>query len=98
MILDEFESSIQNTVEEKYKKGLKLLHKNFFKILNEKGLKQIQAIWEKFDPYYHEALMIEEREKEEDNIVLEDLQKGYIFKTNVIRPSKVKVSKNRGEK
>jgi molecular chaperone GrpE len=47
---------------------------------------------EKFNPYNHEVLMSEHSDKEED-IVLEELQKGYMLNDKVIRHSKVKISK-----
>ncbi len=53
---------------------------------------QIEAKGIIFNPMYHEALgEIETKGKEEDNVILEELQKGYMLHDRVLRPSKVKV-------
>jgi len=72
--------------------GIGLIHKNFFKVLESNGLRRIECIGEKFDPYYHEVMCQEESDKEEGT-VLEELQPGYILKDKVIRHSKVKIAK-----
>ncbi len=63
--------------------------KNFLK---EQGVKKIKTEEEDFDPHYHEAVEVEESEKESGKIIKE-LQEGYTFKDKVIRPSRVKVAK-----
>jgi molecular chaperone GrpE len=90
IIVDDFERALDSIKDEKNKQGLKLLHQNFFKILENHGLKKMEALGKKFDPYLHEAVMKEESDKE--NIIIEEFQKGYILKSKVIRPSKVKIS------
>ncbi len=91
VILDDFERALQQNVVDK--EGLRLLYKNFLKILENHGLKKIDAIGEKFDPYYHEAVLREKSNKD-DNVILEELQKGYMLNSKVIRHSKVKVAEN----
>jgi len=91
-IIDNFELAFQNNSKnEDFIKGVELIYSQLFQILEEKGLKSIKAVGEKFDPYKHEALLIEKSNKE--NIVLEELQKGYTLNDRVIRHTKVKVSK-----
>ncbi len=91
VILDDFERSL-NTIEDKEKKeGLKMVWKNFLDILKKRGLEEINSFGKDFDPTYHEAILREES-KERENIVLEELQKGYLFKGRVLRTSKVRVS------
>ena len=63
----------------------------FFDLLKQEGLSPIKAEGMKFDPYLHEVLMKAKSDKEED-IVLEELQKGYMLKGKVLRHSKVKIS------
>ena len=85
-VLDDFEKALEI---EKNKDGLNLLYRKIIKALESHGLKQIEAVGEKFDPYYHEALLKEKSDK--DGIVLEEFQRGYILKGKVIRHSKVKI-------
>ena len=90
VIIDDFERAIQ-LIDEKNKEGLNLVYKNFFKILENYGLKKIEALDKKFDPYYHEIILKEKSEKE-DGIILDEIQSGYMLKSKVLRHSKVKVS------
>jgi molecular chaperone GrpE len=89
VILDDFESSIK-LIENK--EGIELLNKKFFSILEKHGLKRIEALGKKFNPNFHEVLCKELSKREEDEVI-EEIQKGYILKSKVIRPSKVKISK-----
>jgi len=97
IILDDFEIALQSIENEKNKEGLSLLHKKFFKILESHGLKRIETLGKKFDPYYHEVIKKEKSDKE-DGIILEEIQPGYMLKSKVIRHSKVKVAENTGVK
>lgn len=92
-VIDEFEIAIADIKkkDEKTAEGIELLYKKMMKILEQNGLKAIDAIGKKFDPYYHEVLMNENSDKEEGTI-LEEFQKGYLFNGKVIRHSKVKIS------
>jgi molecular chaperone GrpE len=70
-------------------------------ILKSHGVEQIKAPGENFDPALHEAMMQKTEPEEEDNIVLEEFQKGYKLNGRVIRPSKVivnKLTEDRGQK
>jgi len=94
VIIDDFERALQLIDNEKNKEGLIMLHKNFFKVLENHGLRKIEALGKKFDPYHHEALLKEKSDKE-DGIILEELQPGYMLKSKIIRHSKVKVADNK---
>ncbi|MEM4245049.1 MAG: nucleotide exchange factor GrpE [Candidatus Nanoarchaeia archaeon] len=96
IIIDDFERALQLIENEKNKEGLEMLHKKFFKILENHGLKKIESLGKKFDPYYHEALLKEKSDKE-DGTILEEIQPGYILKSKIIRHSKVKVADNKPE-
>lgn len=91
VILDDFDASIKLMKDEKDKEGFLMLQKKFFQILEVHGLKKIEALGKKFDHNFHEALYKEFSEKE-DNDILEEIQKGYLLCSKVIRPSKVKIS------
>jgi len=93
-ILDDMENALKKVAGVEEKKGLEMILNNFFKILQNNGLKSIDTLGKKFDPYYHEVLMKKESDKEDD-IVIEEIQKGYMLNNKVVRHSKVKVSKKR---
>ena len=91
-VIDSFELALKNTNDkEKFADGVKMIYAQLFSMLEDQGLRPIQASGEKFDPYKHEVLMKEESEKPEGTI-LEEFQKGYLLHDKVLRFSKVKVS------
>lgn len=92
IILDDFDAAIKLSLEEENKKGLLTIKEKFFDILIDKGLKEIEALGKKFNPGFHEVLCKELSKHNEDEII-EEIQKGYILCSKVIRTSKVKVSK-----
>ncbi len=92
-VLDDFELALKNhKKKDEFYKGIELIYSRLVEALKCQGLKRIQATGQKFDPYYHEALLTEESDKPE-NTVLEEMQKGYILNNKVLRTSKVKVAK-----
>ncbi len=94
-VLDSFELAIKNHADkEKVVKGIELLYAQFRSIVEEEGLEEIPALNCMFDPYKHEALVIEKTEDEkEDGKIVEEFQKGYAINGVVIRTSKVKIKK-----
>lgn len=78
---------------ESMKKGFELLIKNFEKLLEEEGVRPMNCEGEKFDPYKQEAMMVEVRDDLPENTIIEEIDKGYFFNNNVLRPAKVKISK-----
>ena len=61
-------------------------------MLERNGVKEIEALNEKFDPNFHHAVFAEEVDGVEADIVTEVLQKGYALGEKVLRPAMVKVS------
>ena len=96
-IVDNFERAIKldddNLDDElsKFLQGFKMIYCNLISVLEKYEVKQIDGANKPFDPTYHQAVMTEASDKEKD-IVLEVLQKGYLYKDKVIRPAMVKVS------
>ncbi len=79
---------------EELKKGMELIYRQFGEVLNKHGLESIEAEGFPFDPEFHQAIMkIDTDDEDQDDMVLEDLQKGYTINGKVIRPSMVKVGK-----
>ena len=77
----------------KHDEGTKVLYQQLFEILASEGLKPIESIGQKFDPFRHEALFQVKKEDLEEDTVAEEIQKGYLFNSRVIRFSKVAVAK-----
>jgi molecular chaperone GrpE len=93
-LLDSFELAFKNCArDDSFVKGIELIYAQFYAILETEGLKQIDAVGKKYDPYLHEVLMKEEGK--EDGIVTEELLKGYLLKDTVLRHSKVKISEKK---
>ncbi len=74
-------------------KGVRIIYDQMLDILKSHGVEQIDALEEQFDPAIHEAMMQKAEPDKENNIVLEEFQKGYKLNGRVIRPSKVIVNK-----
>lgn len=72
--------------------GMEKIYKQFQKTLEEAGVKAIEAVGMEFDPNFHNAVMHVEDESLGENIVAEELQKGYLYRENVVRHSMVKVA------
>lgn len=79
---------------ESVKKGFEMIINNFGKLLKEEGVEPIECEGEKFDPYKHEVMLVRDDDSVPENTVLEELEKGYMFKNKVLRPAKVMVSKS----
>ena len=103
--LDNFEHTLQsfNLVQDKKAhcpenaevlvKGIQIIYDQMLDILKSHGVEQIKALGEKFDPAFQEAMMKRPDPTQEENIILEEFQKGYKLNGRVIRPSKVVVNK-----
>ena len=76
----------------KFLSGFKLIYTNTVNILNKYEVKEIQAEGIEFDPTYHHAVLTEQDDTKPAGVVLEVLQKGYMYKDRVIRPAMVKVN------
>lgn len=93
-ILDNFERAMENAEGDSgFYEGVNMIYEQLIKVLSDSGLKEIECVGECFDPNLHHAVFTEEVEDAEEGTVLEVLQKGYLLKDKVIRPSMVKVAK-----
>ncbi len=77
------------------KEGVGMIHKKLKDILEGEGLCEIETSGVKFDPYKHEALMVEDHKDYDEGTVIEELGKGYTLDSKVIKYSKVKVCKKK---
>ncbi|MBU1876828.1 MAG: nucleotide exchange factor GrpE [Patescibacteria group bacterium] len=74
-------------------KGLLQIKIQLQDILKKRGVEEIEALGQKFDPNLHEAIEEVELKNKEPNIIIEEIKKGYKFNERVIRATKVKVSR-----
>lgn len=100
--LDNFEHTLQNADSaedvDAFVKGVQIIYDQMLDILKSHGVERIIALGEKFNPALHEAIMQKTDPAGQDNIVLEEFQKGYKLNGRVIRPTKVIVNKLPSEK
>src|SRR3989338_9119576 len=91
-IIDNLELALKNVREQTdFVKGVELIYSQLFSILEAQGVEVINTEKVEFDPYYHEALLKVESELPV-NTVLEEFQKGYLLKGQVLRHARVKIS------
>jgi molecular chaperone GrpE len=95
-VIDDFERMLDHSNGEnnEFLKGVKLIYQKFIDVLKEQGLKTINAKGQKFDPRLHEAMLTENTENGDDEIVAEEWRKGYLFNDRLLRPAQVKVLKS----
>ena len=89
--IDNFERGLQNAPDDAFAEGMQMVYKQLLKNLEDAGIKAIECVGKEFDPNIHNAVMHEEDDSGEENIVTEELQKGYMYKDTLLRPSMVKV-------
>lgn len=94
-VIDNLERALaaDTTDGEALKTGVDMVYKQLMTTLGKNGVELIEAVGEKFDPNFHQAVMREASSEEEDTI-LEELQRGYSVHGKVVRPSMVKVACN----
>lgn len=95
-VIDNFERGLKTLSEEEregaFAKGIEAIYKQFMTTLEGAGVKQIEAVGTEFDPNLHNAVMHVEDEEVGDNVVVEEFQKGYMYRDTVVRHSMVKVA------
>ena len=95
-VVDSFERGIKSIKEEEkdnpVASGMEMIYKQLMSALTELGVTPIEAIGKEFDPNFHNAVMHVDDEELGENIIVEELQKGYQYKDVVLRYSMVKVA------
>ena len=95
-VLDNFERALQveATSEEAASivKGIEMVYRSLVEATEKEGLQVIKAEGEVFDPNFHQAVMQEQDSEKETGVILRELQKGYLLKDRVLRPSMVSVN------
>ena len=95
-IVDNFERGLAAVPEGEEKsafaEGMDKIYKQVLKMLEDMGVKPIEAVGQPFDPNFHNAVMHVEDESLGENVVAEEFQKGYLYRDSVVRHSMVKVA------
>lgn len=95
-VVDNFERGLATIPEEDKSnpvaEGMEKIYRQFTKMLEDAGVKEIEAEGKEFDPELHNAVMHVEDDSFGENVVAEVLQKGYTYRESVVRHSMVKVA------
>ncbi len=95
-VVDNFERGLGAVTEEEkedpFVKGMEQIYKQLMTTLEGIGVKPIEAVGNEFDPDFHNAVMHVEDEEVGENIIVEEFQKGYMYRDSVVRHSIVKVA------
>ncbi len=74
--------------------GIKMVQKEFHRVLEDNGVEKIKTEGEQFDHNVHEAVLAVETEDYPDGAILEEVRPGYLLNKRLLRPAQVKVAKN----
>lgn len=94
-VVDNFERGLGALKEEEkgaFSDGMQMIYKQLMDELEKLEVKPIEAVGKEFDPNLHNAVMHVDDEELGENVVAEELQKGYMYRENVVRHSMVKVA------
>ena len=95
-VVDNFERGLAMIPEDEKENpvatGMAQIYKQLMTAFDEIGVKAIEAVGQEFNPDFHNAVMHVEDEKVKENIIVEEFQKGYMYKDYVVRHSMVKVA------
>ena len=95
-IVDNFDRAMATEQQDgaAFQKGVEMIYTQLGETLKNAGLEYIDVAGKKFDPNFHQAVMRVENPDLEDDMIAQELQKGYMAKGKVIRPSMVQVVSN----
>ncbi len=93
-VIDNFERGLANVNEgdDSFSDGILMIYRQLNSTLAEAGVTPIEAVGQEFNPDYHNAVMHVDDEAYGENEVVEELQKGYMYRDTVVRHSMVKVA------
>ena len=92
-VVDNLENALKaETKDEDYKQGIELVLKQFKDVLKSKGVEEIPAVGETFDPEIHDAVSMIQDENLGEKVIAQEYRKGYKIGNKVIRHSMVVVA------
>ena len=93
-VIDNLERALDGVNQDEktaFEEGIEKIYKQLMDALKEIGVEPMDAVGKEFDPNFHNAVIHEEDEEQGENLVTEEMQKGYMFKDSVLRHAMVKV-------
>ena len=98
-ILDDFERATKaESSDKEFSKGMEMIYQRFYDSLKKLGLEPIVSTGQPFDPHIHHTVEMVETDEAPDHTVLDEYQRGYNFKSRLLRPAMVKVAVEPGSK
>ncbi len=94
-IIDNLERALETVKEEEknpFEEGVEMIYKQLMETLKKIGVEPMDPVGKEFDPNFHNAVIHVEEEGAGENVVVEEMQKGYMYKDTVLRHSMVKVA------
>ena len=95
-VVDNFERGMAAMTEDEkttaFAQGMELVYKQLMTTLTDMGVAPIEAVGVEFNPDFHNAVMQAPSEEYESGVVIQELQRGYVYKEHVIRYSMVMVA------
>ncbi len=103
IIVDQFKSALeqlkkeQGKIPEEFTKGIEMIFSNLHKVLEDEGVREIDAKGKALDPYKHEVILQVCNDDCPENTVVDEIQKGFMLNDKVLRYAKVSISKSKKE-
>ncbi len=98
-LVDNLEMVIKHseTNPEVLREGVKMIYQDLLRTLQTEGLEPIPSVGQKFDPFLHEAVEVVETKEHPEETVVDEVQRGYRYKGELLRPARVRVAKKDGK-
>ena len=96
-VLDDFDRALASVPEDAHEgwvDGIQLVERKLRTVLESEGVTPIEAVGQPFDPNLHEAVVHQETTDYPDNVVIDEVQRGYRLGDRVLRPALVRVANN----
>ncbi len=93
-VLDNLERALESCDrEDDFFQGVKMIHKQICSVLQQEGVEEIRTEDQEFDPEFHEAVEQVDTDEYDSGMIIEEMQKGYTYQDEVLRPSLVVVAR-----
>lgn len=89
-VADNLERALAHS-DDGFREGVQLTYQELQRLLSQEGVEPMEAVGKPFDPYYHEAVDTVDGDDDQE-IVVEERQKGYLYRGELLRPARVKVA------
>ncbi len=96
-VIDNLERAVEyskiHSQKDSLYEGVELTLKMLKKVIDSFGVRTVETVGQMFDPNFHEGLGVEESEGNEDNIIVREVERGYLYNDRLLRSAKVIVGK-----